>query len=397
MKYTDHFRIYLHHMQRLSKMSSFSLKEENLVYQCPLNYKKRHNLAIQQISKSFLPRWEVSLPHILHVGVTTRCNLLCPACPTGTNSLVRPAVDIDFDLYARMVDSLRGSLLLMLFWDWGEPFLHSRFIDMIAHAKKSHIKTIISTNGNISYTRKKIEALVSLQPDTIIICVDGATQETYKKYRVGGKLSSVLATAERFLQVKEKTGSQYPIVEFRTVINKHTENELPQIFRIAEDIGVDLFSAKSLRPSDHHGHNMDEELVPQSSRLARHKYRTGSPKKEDRINETGMLMCGKPMYAPFLASGGDLLFCEHSFHQGENFGNLAKVDFKQLWRSKTARMKRLYFLRNGGTRSCRACYFRYDHKPTILHTVPLRSLPPDISLDQKKPKTDFLNVVCAKD
>jgi len=351
---------------------------------------------MQQVNKPFLHNWEVSLPHIVHVGVTTRCNLLCPACPTGTHSLARPTVDLDFNLYARMVDALRSSLLLMLFWDWGEPFLHPRFIDMIAHAKKSHIKTIIATNGNISYTREKIEALVSLQPDSIIICVDGASQETYKKYRVGGKLSSVLATAESFVQVKEKTGSQYPVVEFRTVVNKHTEDELPHILRTAEDIGADLFSAKSLRPSDHHGHNVDEEMVPRNSRFARHEYREGPPKNKDRIHDTGMLSCGKPMYAPFLASNGDLMFCEHSFHQEENLGSLAKTGFKQLWRSEIARKKRIYFLRNGGTRSCRACYFRSKHKPTILHTVPLRPLPPDISPDQEKSKTDFLTAVHTK-
>ena len=94
-------------------------------------------------------------------------------------------------------------------------------------------------------------------------------------------------------------------------------------------------------------------------------------------------------------SNGDLLFCEHSFHEEENFGNLAGVGFGELWRSQGARRKRLAFLERGGTSSCRSCYFRSAHKPTILHTVPLGPMPQDISPDQVKSKAEFLDVVSA--
>jgi MoaA/NifB/PqqE/SkfB family radical SAM enzyme len=93
-------------------------------------------LALQHINRPLLKYFESSYPHILNVWVTTCCNLCCPACSTGKASLGRPREHLNFDFYRRTVDTLRDHLLFMLFWDWGEPLLHPRLPEMIAHAKK---------------------------------------------------------------------------------------------------------------------------------------------------------------------------------------------------------------------------------------------------------------------
>ena len=141
---------YLHHLKQFHGMDSFPIRQEGVLYHCPLDFRKRHNLALQQLGRRYPDRVGRSLPHILHVGVTTLCNLRCPACPTGTKALGRPAEHLDFDLYARTVDELRGALLFTLFWDWGEPLMHPRLADMIAHAAKSGIRTVVSTSGTIN-------------------------------------------------------------------------------------------------------------------------------------------------------------------------------------------------------------------------------------------------------
>jgi MoaA/NifB/PqqE/SkfB family radical SAM enzyme len=288
-----------------------------------------------------------------------------------------------------MVDELRGSLMLMLFWDWGEPLLHPRLADMIAHATRSRIRTIVSTNGTVANSSPELEALTRAGLDLIIVCVDGATQSTYETYRIGGQLTDALATVERVAEARRRIGFATPAIEFRTLATRHNEAEMPELLRLAEQTGADFLTLKSLRPYDYRGHDVDNELVPFSEDLARFAYRDGRGALE-RVHpsEPGPLMCGKPVYAPTLNSDGELVFCSYARHQDERFGPIA-AGFKRVWRSAEGRRKRVHYLEAEGTRSCETCYFRSDHKPTILYTVPLRPMPPGISLQFETSREEF--------
>jgi MoaA/NifB/PqqE/SkfB family radical SAM enzyme len=386
-------REYAARLRQLWRQASFPIQQEGVLYHCPLTLRKRHNLALQQVNKQLLHRRDVVLPHILHVGVTTLCNLRCPGCPTGTKALGRKGEHLDFDLYCRVVDELRHTLMFMLFWDWGEPFLHPRLADMIRHAKKSGIKTVVSTNGTTRNSREQIENLVAAQPDVVIVCIDGATQESYSAYRVGGKLDTALATIRRLAESKRKLQTNYPVVEFRSLATKYSEHEMPELLAMAEAVGADCFTVKTLRPYDYRGRDIDNELVPLSAELARYTYESNGPRsKDDRIRiNGGPIACGKPLYAPTLNSDGMVSFCSYARADNEFFGNLADTSFRALWQSREAAAKRLFFLENDGTEACASCYFRTEQKPTVIHAVPLRPFPGDLSLLRPETKDAFLS------
>jgi MoaA/NifB/PqqE/SkfB family radical SAM enzyme len=377
----------------LRAAKTFPIAQEGLVYHCPLDRRRRGNLALQRINLALLERGEPSLPHIVHVGVTTICNLRCPACPTGTRALGRPSQHLDYEVYARMVDDLRGCLMFALFWDWGEPLLHPRIADMVRHATRRRIKTVISTNGTGGNSLRRLEALVDAGLDVIIVCIDGADQATYERYRRGGRLSDALTTIERLTEARCRQGAKL-VIEFRTLANRYNEAQLPQLLGMAEASGCDVFSVKSLRPYDYRGHDVDGELVPLDAGLARYGYGgAGERRATSRIQPQGRLRCGKPLYAPTLNSDGTLAFCSYVRYEEEIFGPVDDVGFRRLWRARASREKRLHFQRAGGTRSCETCYFRTGHKPTILYTVPLRDLPEDISLERSTRREAFLDVV----
>lgn len=388
-------QIYHQRLNELNKMDSFAIHQEQLIYHCPLNSTKRRNLARQNINKPLLKYFEPSYPHILHVGVTTACNLRCPACPTGKGALGRPNEHLDFDLYCRTVDSLRNYLLFMLFWDWGEPFLHPKLADMIAHAKKNHIKAVISTNGNVGNSQNNIEKLVSTKPDVIIVCVDGADQQTYQAYRMGGNLDTVLQTIQRLVEARRKLNQPYPLIEFRSLATKHTENQLPDLLNLAKISGADLFSVKTFRPYNYRGYDLDQLLVPESLRLSRYRYKGNKREAANRVDflSKGFLYCGKPFYAPTLNADGILTFCSYAQYENELFGNLNNQTFNQVWKAAESRIRRLNFHRAGGTQSCKTCFFRSNHPPTIIHQVPLNSIPDDIELEGPESAEQFLEAV----
>ncbi len=394
-------RLFWSYHQRLSelkKIENFSINQERLIYHCPLNASKRRNLARQYINQPMLKYVELARPHILHVGVTTTCNLHCPACPTGKGSLGRPGEHLDFDLYCRTVNALRDYLLFMLFWDWGEPMLHPKIADMIAYAGKSHIKTVISTNGNVANSPKKIEDLVSAGPNVIIVCVDGADQQTYQTYRVGGHLKTVLQTIQRLAEAKIKLKQSYPLIEFRSLATKHTEHQMPELLNLAQKSGADLFTVKTLRPYDYRGYSLDELLVPESANLSRYHYKENKRDPEHRMDflSKGPLHCGKPFYAPTLNADGTLAFCSYAQNESEFFGSLKEHTFDTIWKCAGSRFRRLNFQQAGGTRSCRTCFFRSDHHPTIIHQVPLRPIPDGINVEAPQSPESFLEAVSRK-
>ncbi len=365
------------------KMETCDLHQERLIMHCPLNAAKRRNLAMHGINRSLLACTELARPHILHVGVTTRCNMRCPACPTGTGSLGRAGEDLNFDTYCRTVDSLRGSLMLMMLWDWGEPFLHPKLTDMVAYADQSDIRTIIATNGNVVLSPEKMEQFVRAKPSVVIICIDGADQETYESYRCGGTLETALKTIRDLVETRDRLGQSVPVVEFRTLATAGTENQMPDMLKLAEENGADLFSIKTLRPFNYRGESIDETMAPSSDMLSRYQYQGGereSGTREGLVSE-GELICNKPLYAPTLNSDGVLAFCSYTQKEHECFGNLSNQPFDSAWKNPAARQRKREFLQRGGLDTCKTCYFRSHHKPTVICQVLLRPLPEGFDLE----------------
>lgn len=371
------------------------IEQEGVLYDCRLTAARRRNLALQIIDNRRLGYRLPALPHILHIGVTTYCNLSCPACPTGNKALGRPAQHLDFDLYRRTIDELRDVLMMMLFWDWGEPLMHPRVAEMLEYATRHDIMSLISTNGTVANSERQLESLVAAQPSVLIICVDGVDQATHEKYRAGARLDKVLDTARRLVKIRERLKLPYPAIEFRTLANRENEHQLPDLLRLAQDVGADMFVLKSLCPHDFAGTSVDDELVPVKSNLSRYAYASESPAQAKRLDfmRRGTLACAKPHRSPNVYSNGDLAFCCFSGTPLEVFGSLTTQSFRSLWASAYARDIRVRFASQGGSTSCFTCYHRTAHKPIVLFRVPLRPLPARLTIQCPTTEEAFLSAV----
>ena len=63
---------------------------------------------------------------------------------------------------------------------------------MISYAKQKGIKLVSSTNGHLFKKTEESEKLISSGLNSIILALNGISQETYERYRQGGSLESVL-------------------------------------------------------------------------------------------------------------------------------------------------------------------------------------------------------------
>ena len=127
------------------------------------------------------------LPISIAVEPTTSCNLRCPECPSGLRNFTRPTGMLQENLFKKTIDELSETLLYLIFYFQGEPYLHPKFLDLVNYASKKGIYTATSTNSHY-LTDENAKKTVESGLDRIIISIDGTTQEVYEQYRVGGNL-----------------------------------------------------------------------------------------------------------------------------------------------------------------------------------------------------------------
>jgi hypothetical protein len=133
----------------------------------------------------------------LQLESTTYCNLKCPVCPVETSFKQDPhlrktrghqmlPLKTMLDVVAQLSD-----LEIIDYYDYGEPFLHKDTITFLREVKLARPRVYIetSTNGTVM-TPAQIQAIATeALMDRLVFSIDGATPESYRKYRVGGSFS----------------------------------------------------------------------------------------------------------------------------------------------------------------------------------------------------------------
>ncbi|MFT4536782.1 MAG: MoaA/NifB/PqqE/SkfB family radical SAM enzyme, partial [Saprospiraceae bacterium] len=227
--------------------------------------------AGQLLTSFYVTKWrrkptQWGSPMTVSIEPTTACNLRCPECPSGLRSFTRETGNLKQDFFTKTIDEIYKDLIYLIFYFQGEPYINPNFLDMVAYANKKGIYTITSTNGhflNDANAKKTIESGL----DRMIISVDGTTQEVYENYRKEGKLENVLAGARNVVKWKKKLKSSTPHIIFQFLVVKPNEHQIPDIYRLAEEIGVDEVKLKTAQVYDYENGN---DLIPTIEKYSRY-------------------------------------------------------------------------------------------------------------------------------
>lgn len=195
---------------------------------------------------------------------TLFCNLHCPACPTGVGLDLRPTVSIKEDLFRAAIDEIGDYLFKLNMYNWGEPLLHKQTPEMIRYAKQKEINISLSTNLSIRLSDDYLERLVKSGLDTLIVSLDGTTQETYVKYRRNGNLALVQENLKRIHQIKKRLGSQTPEVVWQFLVFRHNEHEIEMARALYKDWGADKIEIHGAQmPVDEFRDGLEPSTLPQ--------------------------------------------------------------------------------------------------------------------------------------
>ncbi|MBN1137481.1 MAG: SPASM domain-containing protein [Anaerolineae bacterium] len=323
--------------------------------------KRALNRARLQLSYQLGWQRVPGLPHILMIEPTNECNLHCPLCPTGAGTLRRPKGTMTFELYERILAELDGTLERLMLYNYGEPFLHPRIFDMIALARRAEVHTRISTNGLVFLRAGHADDLIASGLNHLRVSLDGATQETYTKYRVGGQLAPILEGVRLLQQRKRELGRARPPVELQFIAMGHNEHELPAVRQLAQEMGTPL-RVKTVGLGDISQGSGRQEWLPRDASLRR--YRENEGRLELADDGRVRFVCDQPWNRLVVNWDGQVAPCCYDRHGDYGFGN-ANDGLATVWNGERLRAFRRAVRSPSPPAICQRCAARLWNSPKM--------------------------------
>lgn len=265
-----------------------------------------------------------SYPYHYMIDPINVCILHCPLCPTGTGTLKRPRGRMSLRDFEQIVDQIAEYAYSLDLYNWGEPFLHPQIFEMIKYASSRNIATKISSNLNY-FDERMAQQTVASGLEELVISLDGADQETYETYRVGGNLAKVLSGWKALIEAKKASHSSFPIITARVLLNRHNESQIPQIKKLARTMGSDnVVVAPILVDSDKPGDVA--EWLPTDQRRSYYDYASG----EDRTLRKGAT-CPHLWETCVISWDGGVSPCCWYDDPANDFGNVFVNSIECIW------------------------------------------------------------------
>ena len=254
-------------------------------------------------------------------------------------SFTRPTGMLRRELFESVIDQLAPTLSYLTFYFQGEPYLNPRFLDMVRYASDKGIYTSTSTNAHfLNDDQAKSTVLSSL--DRLTISIDGTTQDTYQSYRIGGSLDKVKEGTQLLLYWKKKLKSKTPHLIFQFLVVKANEHQIPEVYNLASEMGVDQVVLKTAQIYDY---EKGSDLIPTNEKYSRY-----------RRNENGQFAiknnlenhCWKMWHSCVITWDGKVVPCCFDKDAKYMLGDLTRNSFSDIWNGELYKQFRASLLRS---------------------------------------------------
>jgi MoaA/NifB/PqqE/SkfB family radical SAM enzyme len=295
---------------------------------------------------------KVPLPRFVQIEPVGQCNLACRMCPVvmrGDGGPGKPPAFMPFETFRSLVDQFEGVEELHL-QGLGEPFLHPRFMDMIAYAAGRGLT--VSTNTNLTaLSERRAEQCVKSGLARLHVSLDAAEAAAYEYIRVGSRYDRVVRNLEMLVQAKQRLGSAKPEIRLVAVLMRRNLDQLPGLVRFAHEHGIAALSVQQL------AHDFTEDTLPAKYASMREFVDAQTLATEDaalveavftatrdlaaalgvelrlpRLRGSGTRGCDWPWRGAYVAFSGEAMpCCMVATPDRMNFGNMARDGVAPVW------------------------------------------------------------------
>lgn len=300
-------------------------------------------------------------PYMLTFETGNLCQLECPLCPVGRGKESLPQGFLKFENFKKLIGEIGEYLVIVFLYNWGEPLLNKDIFKMAQLARKNGIFTIMSTNLN-RFNDKICEKLIVSGPDMLLVSLDGASQETVEKYQRGNNYLEVMGNIESILEAKRDLGKERPILQWRFLVNKYNEHDIPKAKRIASRLGINLElgtlacdMGRMLFLDPYEQFENIKSWLPLNEKHSLYNYKE---QKRKNIPEND---CSFLWRHSIVNWDGSVFPCCWVYDSEFSFGNAFERNFEDIWNNENYISARSLF--NGGDRNnknaltiCDICY-----------------------------------------
>lgn len=274
----------------------------------------------------------IGYPLKLSFDPSSICQLRCPLCPTGQGAKGRSKGVMQFSAFKQIVDEMAPFLYEIDLNNWGEPFLNKQLVEMVDYAHRKRIRTSVNTNLNVALSEQQASDLVNSGLDVLYISMDGITQQTYEKYRQGGKLQTVWDNISLVSKKKKQLRKRNPKIAWQFLVSRFNEQEVPELEKVRQQLGIDELvigglrsdMAKEIFTPDMEKVSSMQKWLPRNEALSRYDY----GKKERKLQKR---YCHFLWFVSVINWNGSVSPCCASYYEKFDFGNAFGQGFKPIW------------------------------------------------------------------
>ena len=286
--------------------------------------------ALKVLGSYYISKWlkkpvHWGKPISISIEPTTSCNLRCPQCPSGLRSFSRPTGMLSLPVFQQAINELHRTTGYVTLYFQGEPYLNTQFLDMVSYANRHRMYTATSTNAHY-LTPANAEKTVASGLDRLIISIDGTTQDTYGKYRIGGNIEKVLEGTKNLVEAKRRLKASTPHIIWQFIVFGHNEHQLDEVKRLAKTFKVDELAIKSAQIYDY---ETGSDLIPSQGKYSRYK------KSDEHFAIKNKLQnhCWRLWNSCVITWDGKVVPCCFDKDGTYRLGSLEEHSFAEVWKN----------------------------------------------------------------
>ncbi len=250
----------------------------------------------------------------------------------------RPNGKMGLDTFKNILEQMADDLFFLLLYHQGEPYLNRNFLNFVRLAKEKNIYCTTSSNGHY-FTDKFIRETVESGLDSMIVSLDGVTQDIYEKYRVNGHVNKVIDGVRRFMEIKKEMKSKTPLIAIQFLVMKQNESQIPQIKKLVREIGVDRLLIKNIEVRSL---KEAKEWLPVNDRYRRYDF----DGEHYQVKNNNKKSCPRPWLSTLINWDGSVVPCCFDKNGQYEMGNINNKNMKDIWENKKFKNFRYQLLTN---------------------------------------------------
>lgn len=195
-----------------------------------------------------------SYPPFIKIDPSPMCNLRCVDCKQNSPEFKKrfdESMNLTLDNLKKIVEPLAPYLLGVSFCVNGEPFSNKELPKLVSYLHSKKVSVNFPSNFSIKFSDEEIENIIKSGLDKIYISLDGATEESYLKYRIGGNFKQVINNVKRLKLAKEKLNIKTPALVWKFVVFEHNKSEISELDKNYKEYSFDSYRIDY----DFHGEN----------------------------------------------------------------------------------------------------------------------------------------------